>query len=93
MQARAALRQHRDVMQAAEKIFEGKFDNVQDEDGDVHMASTTREVKRIPRLNVTRNFYAVLQIMLIYWCRHPTPTMMMNRENTMTAKTKTTTVC
>jgi hypothetical protein len=51
-QARAALKQHRDVMQAAERIFEGKFDHVRDEDGDVHMASTAREVKRTPRLSV-----------------------------------------
>lgn len=31
-QARAALRQYKDVMQAAEKIFEGKFDDVVDSD-------------------------------------------------------------
>ncbi|KDQ64475.1 hypothetical protein JAAARDRAFT_28107 [Jaapia argillacea MUCL 33604] len=31
-QARAALKQYRDVMQAAERIFEGKFDHVMDED-------------------------------------------------------------
>lgn len=39
-QAKAALAIHKDVMQAAEKIFEGKFDNVvDDDDGDVAMAS------------------------------------------------------
>ena len=38
-QARAALKQYSDVMQAAERIFDGKFDNVLDEDGDVEMAS------------------------------------------------------
>jgi hypothetical protein len=39
-QAKAALKQYRDVMEAAEAIFEGKFDNVKDEDGDVDMAAT-----------------------------------------------------
>ncbi|KAG6896936.1 hypothetical protein C0992_005201, partial [Termitomyces sp. T32_za158] len=44
-QARAALRQYRDVMQAAEKIFEGAFDGVMD-DQDSAMASMS-EPKRI----------------------------------------------
>ncbi|KAG6814198.1 hypothetical protein H0H92_000875 [Tricholoma furcatifolium] len=44
-QARAALRKYKDVMQAAERIFEGAFDNVQD-DEDVPMA-TSSETKRI----------------------------------------------
>ncbi|KAJ8086580.1 hypothetical protein AAF712_002010 [Marasmius tenuissimus] len=33
-QARAALRRYKDVMQAAEKIFEGKFDDVDEESGE-----------------------------------------------------------
>ena len=37
-QAKAALAQYKDVMQAAERFFEGAFDHVKDEDGDVHMA-------------------------------------------------------
>lgn len=37
-QARAALKQHKDVMEAAERIFDGSFDNVVD---DVEMASPT----------------------------------------------------
>ncbi|EMD40382.1 hypothetical protein CERSUDRAFT_110990 [Gelatoporia subvermispora B] len=45
-QARAALKQYRDVMQAAEQIFDGKFDHVLDDevdqDGDVQMASSER---------------------------------------------------
>jgi hypothetical protein len=36
-QARAALRRYKDVMEAAERIFEGQFDDVYDEDGDVQM--------------------------------------------------------
>ena len=36
-QARAALKQHKDVMEAAERIFDGAFDDVTD-DGDVNMA-------------------------------------------------------
>lgn len=40
-QARAALRQYKDVMQAAERFFEGKFDHITDDDGDVPMASTS----------------------------------------------------
>ncbi|KAG6817467.1 hypothetical protein H0H87_008635 [Tephrocybe sp. NHM501043] len=39
-QARAALRQYSDVMQAAERFFEGAFDNVKDDDEDVPMASS-----------------------------------------------------
>ncbi|RDB22602.1 Baculoviral IAP repeat-containing protein 6 [Hypsizygus marmoreus] len=45
-QARAALRQYNDVMQAAERFFEGKFDHIRDEDEP--MASSS-EAKRRPR--------------------------------------------
>lgn len=50
-QARAALRQYKDVMEAAEKFFQGDFDNVKDEDGDISMASSSRrsELKRPAR--------------------------------------------
>jgi hypothetical protein len=44
-QARAALRQYKDVMQAAERFFEGKFDHIEDEDEDVEMASHTSELR------------------------------------------------
>ncbi|KAG6873312.1 hypothetical protein C0995_000465 [Termitomyces sp. Mi166 len=45
-QARAALRQYKDVMQAAEKIFEGAFDNVDDQD--IAMASTSDSKRTRP---------------------------------------------
>ncbi|KAF7355299.1 Baculoviral IAP repeat-containing protein 6 [Mycena sanguinolenta] len=41
-QAKAALAQYKDVMQAAERFFEGAFDHVKDEDGDVPMASVSK---------------------------------------------------
>ncbi|KAF8195914.1 hypothetical protein K438DRAFT_1826732 [Mycena galopus ATCC 62051] len=41
-QAKAALAQYKDVMQAAERFFEGAFDHVKDEDGDVPMASASK---------------------------------------------------
>ena len=49
-QARAALRQCKDVMQAAEMFFEGKFDNVKGEE-DVQMNASS-EVKRRTRPTV-----------------------------------------
>jgi hypothetical protein len=49
-QARAALRQCKDVMQAAELFFEGKFDHVKDGD-DVQMAFSS-DVKRRARPTV-----------------------------------------
>ncbi|OSD04457.1 ubiquitin conjugating enzyme family protein [Trametes coccinea BRFM310] len=48
-QARAALRQHKDVMEAAERIFDGSFDHIVDEDGDVAMSSS-ETVKQKPRM-------------------------------------------
>lgn len=36
-QARAALRQYKDVMQAAERYFEGKFDHIKEGDEDFVM--------------------------------------------------------
>ncbi|EJF62236.1 ubiquitin conjugating enzyme family protein [Dichomitus squalens] len=41
-QARAALKQHKDVMEAAEHIFDGSFDHVVDDDGDVEMTPSER---------------------------------------------------
>jgi hypothetical protein len=52
-QARAALKQHRDVMEAAEKIFEGAYDNIADEDGDLPMSSaagSSRNTRLVVRL-------------------------------------------
>ena len=51
-QATAALKVHKDVMEAAEKIFDGKFDNAVDDDeaadtdGDVPMASGSGRASR-----------------------------------------------
>ncbi|CAL1700032.1 unnamed protein product [Somion occarium] len=42
-QARAALKQYKDVMAAAERIFDGSFDHVRDDDGDIAM-SPARDV-------------------------------------------------
>lgn len=32
------MKQHKDVMEAAERIFDGSFDDIVDDDGDVEMA-------------------------------------------------------
>ncbi|KAJ7068237.1 ubiquitin conjugating enzyme family protein [Mycena amicta] len=40
-QAKAALAKYKDVMQAAERIFDGQFDDVEDDDGDVPMLSVS----------------------------------------------------
>ncbi|KAL0949942.1 hypothetical protein HGRIS_009968 [Hohenbuehelia grisea] len=45
-QARAALKQYKDVMQAAERILEGRFDDVPDDDGDVPMVPEVRKPQR-----------------------------------------------
>ncbi|KAF9009093.1 ubiquitin conjugating enzyme family protein [Cyathus striatus] len=47
--ARAALRQYKDVAEAAEKFFEGKFDNIKDDDEGGSIASSS-EARRPPRL-------------------------------------------
>ncbi|KZT70316.1 hypothetical protein DAEQUDRAFT_689428 [Daedalea quercina L-15889] len=39
-QARAALQKHKDVMQAAERIFDGSYDHLLDADGDIRMESS-----------------------------------------------------
>ena len=54
-QARAALKQHKDVMEAAERIFDGSFDNVVDDDGDVDMMVSERTARK-PRM-IVRIFY------------------------------------
>ncbi|KAF8165369.1 hypothetical protein B0H34DRAFT_780271 [Crassisporium funariophilum] len=51
-QASAALNQYKDVMQAAERFFEGKFDHIKDGDGDIEMSTTTSEPKLLrPSVN------------------------------------------
>lgn len=52
-------------MQAAEKIFEGKFDDVQDEEGDVEMASKSDEPKRPARMTVSRECTVKFALMVI----------------------------
>ncbi|KAI0268350.1 hypothetical protein BC834DRAFT_869029 [Gloeopeniophorella convolvens] len=56
-QARAALRRYKDVMQAAERIFDGAFDDIPDEDGDSPMLSagpsSEREQKSVRARLVT----------------------------------------
>ncbi|KAJ3547662.1 hypothetical protein NMY22_g1567 [Coprinellus aureogranulatus] len=49
-QAKAALKQYKDVMQAAERIFDGAFDNVADDDEDVEMnaPATKKNASRAP---------------------------------------------
>ncbi|KAH9939239.1 ubiquitin conjugating enzyme family protein [Epithele typhae] len=49
-QARAALKQHKDVMEAAERIFDGSFDHIVDGDGDVEMAPPQEATKQKPRM-------------------------------------------
>ena len=50
-QAHAALKQYKDVMQAAERFFEGKFDHIKDEDEDVEMASCSGQRSFRPSVN------------------------------------------
>lgn len=46
-QARAALRKSKDVMQAAEAIFSGEYDNVADDDvGDARMEEPSSSSKK-----------------------------------------------
>lgn len=51
-QAKAALAQYKDVMQAAERFFEGAFDHVKDEDGDVPMASVSKPAVAKPAIRM-----------------------------------------
>ncbi|KAI0092127.1 ubiquitin conjugating enzyme family protein [Irpex rosettiformis] len=45
-QARAALRQYKDVEQAAERFFEGAFDHITDGSDDEDMGSTSKSVRK-----------------------------------------------
>ena len=45
-QARAALKQYKDVEQAAERFFEGAFDHITDDSNDVDMASPSKSVRK-----------------------------------------------
>jgi hypothetical protein len=48
-QAKAALRQYKDVMLAAERFLEGKFDHIQDTDSDVEMEEPKTPAKKKAR--------------------------------------------
>ncbi|KAF8627164.1 hypothetical protein AX15_004484 [Amanita polypyramis BW_CC] len=48
-QAKAALRQYKDVMLAAERFLEGKFDHIQDEDDDIDIEEVRTSNKKKPR--------------------------------------------
>ncbi|GJE87521.1 ubiquitin conjugating enzyme family protein [Phanerochaete sordida] len=50
-QARAALKKYNDVMQAAERIFDGAFDHITDDSEDVEMKSVS---ERAPSTSITR---------------------------------------
>ncbi|KAF4619548.1 hypothetical protein D9613_005238 [Agrocybe pediades] len=46
-QARAALKQYKDVMQAAERFFEGKFDHIKDDDVEIPFKATEPQTTRL----------------------------------------------
>lgn len=78
-QARAALQKHKDVMQAAEHIFDGSFDHLLDPDGDVTMESSEAPPPAPkPRMMVSRA--TTLSFVLITYStlhnRHLTTTKM-----------------
>lgn len=88
-QARAALNKYKDVMQAAERIFDGSFDHVLDDDGDVEMASgEPAPPQRQPRMIVRSSQYSVLSCVLTDTTRH----QMMMRTSAMLLKRTTRTM-
>ena len=60
-QARAALKQHKDVMEAAERIFDGSFDHIVDGDGDVEMAAPEKTQQK-PRMMVRRALFLPIHL-------------------------------
>ena len=54
-QARAALKQYKDVMQAAERIFDGAFDDVVDEPEDKPSSTAKADSSRKTRMLVSTN--------------------------------------
>jgi len=48
-QAKTALQQYKDVMLAAERFLEGKFDHVQDDDGDIQLEEARAPSKKKAR--------------------------------------------
>jgi uncharacterized UBP type Zn finger protein len=59
-QAKAALKKHKDVMEAAERIFDGQFDDaVDEEETESTIASTSGTSKRRPitvRAGITASY-------------------------------------
>jgi hypothetical protein len=81
-QARAALKRYKDVMQAAERIFDGQFDDVGDEDADVYQTATARDPSHLMRIAVSYVFSCILSTVSDVK-RRPTTTTMMSRLPTM----------
>ena len=52
-QARAALRKYKDVMQAAERIFEGEFEDVMDDAEESSAVGRSVAVESRPRMIVS----------------------------------------
>jgi hypothetical protein len=80
-------------MQAAERIFEGQFDNVEDEDGDTLMDldvdSSRRDIKKSHRLVVSRSCHCTSYPTRLRWQRLPkrtTETNQMMERNQMKEK-------
>jgi hypothetical protein len=57
-QARAALERYKDVMEAAEKIFEGRFDHIRDDP----VPSSSPSVNRAARMTVCHTAYCLGRI-------------------------------
>ena len=55
-QARAALKQYKDVDQAAECIFDGKFDHIEDEEGDIEMDCAPAHEPKVKYVKNTDDF-------------------------------------
>ena len=59
-----ALSKYKDVMQAAERILEGEFDSVLDEDEDLHVNTAKRTGSvagnHVTRMAVSRSFVLIL---------------------------------
>lgn len=64
-QARAALKRYKDVMQAAERIFDGAFDDIVD-DEDVQMAEARSSRVASSGLAVRRCIRRVLRVFVAY---------------------------
>lgn len=57
--ASAALKQYRDVDQAAECIFDGKFDHIEDNEGDIEMERTPAHGLKVKYVPCTDDFLRI----------------------------------